>query len=178
VRSDYPDVGRVVVSVVTAPKGGADVSLRIPAWAEGAAIDGAVAAPGSYETRRVETGSTLTLELPMAPRIIHPHPAIDAIRGTVAVERGPLVLALESTDLPDGVDVAAARLMATDPPVIAEGGAGAELELADAPVADWPYGPAASGGPAAPVMAHLIPYYRWANRGPSTMRVWLPVLDG
>jgi hypothetical protein len=23
----------------------------------------------------------------------------------------------------------------------------------------------------------LVPYHDWANRGPSTMRVWLPVSD-
>ena len=35
----------------------------------------------------------------MAPRVIWPDPHIDAVRGCVAIERGPEVLALESTDL-------------------------------------------------------------------------------
>jgi hypothetical protein len=30
------------------------------------------------------------------------------------------------------------------------------------------------GKPATPIPLTLIPYYAWANRGPSAMRVWLP----
>ncbi len=177
VRSDYPDQGRVIVTVVKAPDCGADVSLRIPAWGEGAAVDGVGAAAGAYETRRIETGSTFSLDLPMAPRLIHPHPAIDAIRGTVAVERGPLVLVLESTDLPSGLDVSAARLVDSDSPVIASEGAEALFELAAATSDDWPYGSVRPCVQPVQTTAALIPYYRWANRGPSTMRVWLPVLE-
>jgi uncharacterized protein len=42
----------------------------------------------------------------------------------------------------------------------------------------WPYGPlgGAAGGPATPVEVALTAYHDWANRGPSTMRVWLPVM--
>lgn len=30
------------------------------------------------------------------------------------------------------------------------------------------------GQPAAPTPLTLIPYHLWANRGPTSMRVWLP----
>ena len=33
----------------------------------------------------------------MTPRIVHPHPKIDAVRGCVAIERGPLVYCIEGT---------------------------------------------------------------------------------
>ncbi|MEO6088688.1 MAG: hypothetical protein ABIQ18_36820 [Umezawaea sp.] len=40
--------------------------------------------------------------------------------------------------------------------------------------APWPYREAEplSDDESAPL--HLVPYHRWARRGPSTMRVWLP----
>ncbi|WP_286278544.1 hypothetical protein [Naasia aerilata] len=28
-----------------------------------------------------------------------------------------------------------------------------------------------------PTRLRMIPYHRWAERGPSEMRVWLPLLD-
>jgi DUF1680 family protein len=41
----------------------------------------------------------------------------------------------------------------------------------------WPYGSTGEGADAAAgeSTVTLIPYHRWAQRGPSTMRVWLPV---
>ena len=41
----------------------------------------------------------------------------------------------------------------------------------------WPYGPpvAERGDVAGRTELQLIPYHRWAERGPSRMRVWLPL---
>jgi hypothetical protein len=49
--------------------------------------------------------------------------------------------------------------------------AGSLLAFEDQP---WPSGPVQAGS--AEVMVPLTPYHDWANRGPSTMRVWMPVL--
>ena len=40
----------------------------------------------------------------------------------------------------------------------------------------WPYGtePNGEGTADGDLSLRLIPYHRWAERGPSTMRVWLP----
>jgi hypothetical protein len=41
----------------------------------------------------------------------------------------------------------------------------------------WPYGaPVEIEGPRSPRVVPLVPYHRWARRGPTTMRVWLPAL--
>ena len=48
------------------------------------------------------------------------------------------------------------------------------LPLDDAP---WPYGAPAPAGDAEPVEVPLVPYHEWAQRGPSTMRVWIPTAD-
>ena len=41
----------------------------------------------------------------MPVRVIEPNPRVDAIRGCVALERGPLVYCLEGADLPAGVEL-------------------------------------------------------------------------
>jgi DUF1680 family protein len=38
----------------------------------------------------------------------------------------------------------------------------------------WPYGAPPKAAPSVIGQVDLIPYYRWANRGPSTMRVFIP----
>jgi DUF1680 family protein len=112
--------------------------------------------------RRFTAGEEIVLELPMRPRLTGPDPRVDAVRGCVAVERGPEVLCAESVDLPDGITIDNLRL---DPGVTPVDRDGAVV------VAARPYG--SGTGPAREITLH--PYHRWARRGPSTMRVWLPV---
>ena len=45
-------------------------------------------------------GDRLTLTLPVAPRLTVADPRVDAARGCVAIERGPLVYCVESADHP------------------------------------------------------------------------------
>ena len=174
VRSGYPFSGAIRVSVMRAPADGAELGLRIPEWAAGAMLDGEPVEAGSPATRTVRTGAEVLLSLPMDPRIIHPHPSIDAVRGTVAVERGPLVLVLESTDLLGGADVATASLVTDDAPTLTPTGATARLHTQDVATVDWPYSTASPAEGQATITADLVPYFSWANRGPSTMRVWIP----
>ncbi|HWK91830.1 MAG TPA: glycoside hydrolase family 127 protein, partial [Luteimicrobium sp.] len=97
--------------------------------------------------------------------------------GTVAVERGPLVLCAESVDLPDDVPLDS---LCVDPmlPPRAEGD-GAVVEGTSVVFAEpdrSPYGPPPIPRSVRSVECRLVPYHRWANRGPSTMRVWLPTV--
>ena len=41
----------------------------------------------------------------------------------------------------------------------------------------WPYPPYDAPPAAGDRTDILVPYHSWANRGPSTMRVWLPTVD-
>jgi len=111
-----------------------------------------------------------------------PDPRIDAVRGTVAVQRGPLVYCAESVDLPGEREVDAVRV---DPSVEPEDGPdgtvvapGELVERAevDPSEAAWPYRPLDRATVSAAERAGivLVPYNSSANRGPSTMRVWLP----
>ena len=65
--------------------------------------------------RAFRAGDVVELHLPVAPRFTAADPRIDAVRGCLAVERGPEVLCLESVDLAAASggrvdDIAAVRL--------------------------------------------------------------------
>ncbi|MCS7475413.1 glycoside hydrolase family 127 protein, partial [Umezawaea endophytica] len=62
----------------------------------------------------------------------------------------------------------------TAEPVEDDGGVAVSARF-DVPAdARWPYGTAEPPSDTALAPLHLVPYHRWARRGPSTMRVWLP----
>ena len=113
------------------------------------------------------------LTLPVTPRWTWPHPRIDAVRGTVAVERGPLVLCMESVDL--GGSVNDVRVDTSNPPQDRDGVTHVLAGTVDVTDPLWPYGDAADADAPEMRAIPLVPYNTWANRGPSTMRVWLPV---
>ena len=170
VDTAYPAQGRIVVRI-DAP-GDFELALRVPSWADGATLDGAPVSPGYARVRRRwAEGDEVVLELPVAPRVSLPDPRIDAVRGSVAIERGPEVWALESVDL--GADVAGAVLVPGS--VRAEGeGVVADFLVRGDDAAEWPY--AAEQPPAGGRRTSaLVPYRRWGNRGPATMRVFLPL---
>jgi DUF1680 family protein len=178
VETDYPWSGTVRVRV--AEGGGGRISLRVPAWASGATLShGSVTrrVPPGYAAAEAEwaPGDEIRLELPMDPRWTFPDRRADALRGGVAVERGPLVYCAESVaDEPPLADVVA-RI---SPPVehVVDGAVELDVQAALATPDDdgWPYTPDPGPAPAAETTLRLVPYHRWGNRGPATMRVWLP----
>jgi DUF1680 family protein len=130
--------------------------------------------------RTFAPGDVIDLALPIEPRFSWPDARVDALRGTVAVERGPLVLCIESADLPDGVALDDVRLDAARLP--ASDGDGARVRavvVAPGPAASGrpPYGPATAPVPERTIDVPLVPYHRWAERGPSAMRVFTPTAD-
>jgi DUF1680 family protein len=185
VETQYPWNGDVRVNVASAPAGAVELSFRIPAWADGAVLDRQPVAAGGYAVidRVLNDGESIELSLPMRPRITRPHPRVDAVRGSVAIERGPLVYALESHDQPAGVvldDVVIDAASALTESALTEsfdaellGGvttvkfAGRRSDAGDAHVD----GSDATGSDTVELTA--IPYLAWANRGPSEMRVWI-----
>ena len=177
VATDYPAEGRVGVQVTEAPDGPVELALRIPAWSVGrATLDGEPVEGAVARVRRTfQTGDVVELGLDVAARVTSADQRVDAVRGCVAVERGPLVMCVESTDLPAGVEVDAVRLDPHAPLVEDADGLAASGALVDLTDSSWPYGAAAAvDAPAAPFRLALRPYYDWGNRGPSTMRVWIP----
>ncbi|WP_243761127.1 glycoside hydrolase family 127 protein [Streptomyces sp. YIM 98790] len=189
VETGYPHRGLVTVRVEQAPPGPVALRLRVPSWARGAELEEGgrrrPAAPGwAVLDRELAAGEEIRLRLPVTPRFTWPDARIDALRGCVAVERGPLVYCAESAALPGG---AVLEDLAVDPgtaPVDGDGGTvgvRALLTARTGPEAEWPYrtgpggGDGGDGGRTASAEVALTPYYRWAENGPTAMRVWLPV---
>ncbi|RMI13448.1 glycoside hydrolase family 127 protein [Cellulomonas triticagri] len=180
VATAYPHDGRVVVSVEEAPDAWT-LTLRVPAWAAGATVDDLPVAPGYVAVTGPAAGGQVVLDLPVAPRFTVADPRVDAVRGQVAVEAGPLVYAVESVDL--GVDVAQVRVDATRTPRVRDGSVTVRAQVVAVAEEDWPYAGAGAtddGGRAGASVPDarevpLVAYHAWGNRGPSTMRVWLPV---
>ncbi|MEU9291272.1 beta-L-arabinofuranosidase domain-containing protein [Streptomyces sp. NPDC048275] len=175
VETAYPWDGRITVTVEAAP---ADrdwsLSLRIPSWCP----EFTTTVPGCEppaETgvgwlrvrRRWSRGDSFTLDLDLVPRLTRPDPRVDAVRGCVAIERGPLVHCLETVDQQPGV-----RL---DDITLPQGSAltfTRERELLGGVGVITADGLRRSDG--SDVRLTAVPYYAWANRREGAMRVWIP----
>jgi len=190
-QTNYPWDGAIRIIVENAPEKEFSIFLRIPGWAEnaGVTINGKTIAEniksGQYfPIRRTwSAGDTIELTLPMPVRLIEAHPMVEEIRNEVAVKRGPIVYCLESTDLPENVEM----LDVAIPPAI---------KFKSRFESDLLYGVTVLQGKAhvfaggdwsdklyrtftdrrpEEVDIRLIPYYAWGNRGKSEMTVWLPL---
>lgn len=174
-QTDYPETGTVHVRVTETPGGPWSLGLRVPAWAHGARLDGEVVEPGVAVVRRdFVPGDEVLLQLPVGPRWTFPDPRIDAVRGCVAVERGPVVLCAEAAgDEPDTLDDLTVDV--TTPPLDTRDGTTVLGQFTTPAEDGWPYTEDEQDSESeGPVQVRLVPYHRWARRGPSTMRVWLP----
>ena len=120
-----------------------------------AALDGYVAIE-----REWRAGDSIELQLPMPARQVRGHERIDAVRGRVAFERGPLVYCVEQPDV--GVPLAQLSLprgTRLSPLVRPSLLGGVTVLRVEAPPAD---------------AFDAVPYYAWNNRGLAPMHVWLP----
>jgi uncharacterized protein len=187
VETGYPATGTVAVTVDESPGTAWTLSLRVPGWARGQATIGyggrleAVSGRKAQVTAVFQPGDRVVLELPVAPRLTFPHPRVDDLRGSAAVEAGPLVYCLESVDQPDA-PLPDVRLDPADKPVhdldAGDGQIRARGYLDRLPqeaTPAWPYTPTLQEGTLARRELVFIPYHSWAQRGPSTMRVFVPL---
>jgi uncharacterized protein len=192
VSTSYPWEGTVSVTVTASPAESWTLSLRVPHWCAevSVAVNGepvkASPADGYLRLARPwQAGDTVTLELAMPVRLTQPDPRVDAVRGCVALERGPLVYCLESTDQPadtrldDITLLPAAEVTASWRPELLDGVTVVETagRRRSRPVRQdwWPYQQAGTARPdSEPVALTAVPYFAWANRDPGAMRIWIP----
>jgi hypothetical protein len=150
-------------------------------------------------TREWKTGDIVRLELDMTVHLYAADARIDASRGQIAVERGPLVYALEHGDqsAPEVDDVLLdldGEIATTTRPELLDGIVTVELpgsSPSNHTETAWPYqrvdaaahgvgypgaNPETEPQDPAPVTLTAIPYYAWANREIGPMRVWIPTL--
>jgi len=193
-ETNYPWEGVVHVTVDESVTDAWTLSMRVPEWCPSATASlGAErlgeSGPGTIElTRHWSVGDRLTLELAMSSRATIPDPRIDAVRGTIALERGPLVYAVEDADLPAGMSVESIEVAESpylEDSVKSELGLGEmtwiSLDAAlrrDASGPRWPYrnvdAQRPSGAAGEQIRVRALPYFAWANRAGLGMRVWLP----
>ncbi len=134
-------------------------------------------------------GMHVTFVVPADPQLATADARVADDVGKVALQRGPLVYAFESPDQPD-VDLFATSLDTSagfrcEPivrcgrPVIGIGCSGVETRAtaATSNSGDTLYDRhPPTDVTSRPVALTAIPYYLWANRGDSKMRIWMPIL--
>jgi len=192
----YPWDDSVLLTVAPDKPGPFELAVRIPGWARGQAmptdlyrfLDAAAGDPalkvdgkpiavdlrdGYARIRREwKSGDTVELVLPMPVRRVVAADPVAEDAGRVALQRGPVVFAVEGVDngggvfdlvLPDGAPLAAGfRPGLLNGVVAIVGDAAAVTKTSAGKVVERPR----------PLLA--IPYYAWANRGGGQMLVWLP----
>lgn len=168
VETDYPDSG-VVLLRGAMPR----LALRVPAWTRGVRVDGADVQPDEDGYLRVALDGEMVLEFEMEPRWTVAHRRVDALRGAVALERGPVVYCVEQVDVPDGVPVDDLEVDTSAAPHPSD--EGGLLVTVRARLDEQPlYGGSSPHRTSEPFQVRAIPFGSWGNRAPGAMRVWLP----
>jgi DUF1680 family protein len=194
----YPWKGLINLTVNPEKKGDFTIALRIPGWARQEAITGElyrfesaekmpvnIHINGKKVAYKVENGyailkrqwikgDQIKFELPMETQKVLANAQVTADKGRFALQRGPLVYCIEG---PDNVD-----------------GLVQNISIAQQSKATVNYQPELLNGLytisldgmsnkrqlnseeflSTPQQVKAIPYYAWANRGPSEMTVWIP----
>jgi DUF1680 family protein len=190
VRTTYPWSGRVEIAVREAPESEFGFAVRVPDWSAearlslgGEPLDGAPDGRGYLTvTRRWQSGDVLALDLDVSPRLTYPSRRADALRGSVAVQRGPLVYCFEQADQGEAsvedLAVAPCGLAEQDGPAgLAKTTVAVTVPAVLLPAASAELYPARpdGGDPGQPATAVAVPYFQWDNRDGGPMRIWLPL---
>lgn len=196
--TNYPWSGDVKIAVNPAAPGEFTMHVRIPGWSEessvkvnGERVDGA--RPGEYLAirRHWSRNDTIELSFDMTTRLLKANPAVSEDLGRVAFQRGPIVFCMEHFDQagreremnlagytvqPDAKTVSRFDANLLDgvmvlehPGTLSRSSSNEQLYFAVAENTKTEETPAT---------LRLIPYYAWANRGPSAMQVWIPYSRG
>jgi uncharacterized protein len=132
--------------------------------------------------RSWKSGDVIILNLPMPAVLIAANPLVEETRGQAAVRRGPVVYCLESPDLgsdrsifdiamPLNPDLHAVPMTIGHSHLMALEGTAKWLPIQAADSGKLYH--EVSKEPAKDIPIRLIPYFAWANRGPSDMTVWM-----
>jgi len=193
--TNYPWTGDIQLEVTPKKKQDFNLKIRVPGWVQGQVVPSdlysytdkkklsyAVKVNGQpvesqlingYFTiaRTWVKGDKVEIHFDMEPRTVKAHPLVEADRGKVAIERGPVVYCAEWPDNDFSVRSAilpqkpvftvenkpellyGLTMIHTDAQILSYNNAG-KIELKD-------------------VKLNMIPYYAWAHRGSGEMTVWL-----
>lgn len=175
VETCYPEEGEIRIR--TQGLAGRKLAVRIPGWCEEFSITTSNEMINGYAVMNPKDGEEIVLRLQMTPRLIEANPYVNDDAGKVAVMRGPVVYCMEGVDNGDRIQDcyldANAEFTETASelygmPVLTVDG----FEHPE-PDGNWLY--RRFQNELKPRRLTLIPYYAFANRGESDMRVWIPV---
>jgi len=178
-RSDFPWHGNVQIKIDSSAE--FTLHLRLPSWSQNPQIElngEAVVQNGILHasdiaryylapqqssflsiSRTWHPGDEISLTFDMPIQLRRAHPKVKGHEGEVAVSRGPLVYCLESSDNPD-VDIFNIKIDPTSlQPVFDDFLLGGITKIQARSTDEHPL--------------ILVPYHLWANRGASTMTVWV-----
>lgn len=195
-QSRYPWDGVVRFTVTPGNAGEFAIKMRIPGWVRNEPVPSdlyrftdvctdrtSVKVNGEAQVLAVQdgyaiirrvwnAGDTIELALPMSVRRIVANENVDADRGRVALQRGPIVFCFEWPDNPDG-RVRNLLLSDTSPISVVERhdllGGVLTLKARTRAFSQDAQGTRTSQD----VEATAIPYYAWAHRGRGEMAVWI-----
>lgn len=189
---DYAGTGRQAITVDANKAGRFTLKLRIPGWARDIVAPGGLYAfvgnAGGYTVkvngeevagaldkgylaidRKWKKGDRVELEFPMEPRFVAARPEVEADRGRLAVQRGPLVYCAEWPD--NDFAFGAAVVNPEMPMTIRSSDMLGGVTIIDVPAQLVERRDGRLG--LSDVKLAMIPYYAWAHRGKGKMAVWL-----
>ena len=194
--TEYPWNGDIVVTVDQNTAGQFTMKIRVPGWVRNQVVPsnlyqysdnkrlgytitvngsvvGNVSADGYYTiSRKWKKGDKVQIHFDMEARTVRANNKVEADRGMVSVERGPLVYCAEHPD--NHFDIMGALLNQTPQFILGKG------EIAGTPIQTLTTSAQTLNFnkqgklEALDQTLTLIPYYAWCHRGSGKMRVWLP----
>ena len=175
----YPSAGEIRIDLAGAK--GKKLYLRIPGWCENFTLSAPYKMVNGYAETEVDADMfSLTLSLEMQVRLIAADPRVRADAGKAAVTYGPIVYCAEKAD--NDCVLSDIRLQRDAAPKVEyDPYFGAPVITLAALVTDETsvkalYMPLRDVK-TREVTVRLIPYFGFANRGESDMRVWLRTVD-
>lgn len=204
-ETDYPWEGRITLTIDRNNAGLFALKIRVPGWMKGETVPsdlysysdkgnkeysitvngermGQLDADGYYTIeRKWKKNDRIAIDFPMEPRSVQAHQKVAADRGSIAIERGPLVYCAEFADndfdvinllmpLNPTFNVCDGKITATDDKGITTAHYIKQI-TSDAQVLNYNKEGRLT---ISDVKVKLIPYYGWNHRGKGNMRVWLP----
>ena len=201
--TEYPWNGDIAIKVAANKAGQFAMKIRVPGWVRnevvpsdlynytdnkrpqyiikvnGEAVDGKLTDDGYYTIdRKWKKGDVVSVHFDMEPRTVRANNNVEADRGYVAIERGPIVYCAEWPD--NDFDIMGALVNQSPVMTVEDGTLHAKREKeadyfikvikTDAQILSFDKTGRLT---AKDVKLSLIPYYAWCHRGSGKMRVWL-----
>lgn len=197
-ETNYPWDGQVKISVTPQNEGDTiELNIRIPGWARNMPIAGdlykftglqneetSVVVNGNKITPEIRNGfavikrdwkygDVVTVKFPMEVRRITANEKVEADRGRIAIQRGPIVYAAEWADNKDGyvrniILPDDSKLTAEFRPDLLNG-----VEIIEGSAFGCRLGADKKSIEKSAQSFTAIPYYAWAHRGKGEMSVWI-----